>query len=254
MSYSLNDVQDLADALGEMDVGRVASLMAVLPGDVFSEPCLRHRINERPHNRATAHALALESLHLAVRSNAKACPERQLAAFQQGAAVCRLLIGEEAPISIGHSFHSVVPDETYATFLFLQTSWPECLVTELDALFDEYVAAGYISVDRAFCRNHTAFMLQLPLEAAVHLENYHAMSALFRAGCSTERLGVREQGKKVELLQYVRDVAMMNGKDRGLAERGVAKAMKAMMLGRLESTGRIHLERVQNRQRRRVTA
>lgn len=252
MPYTLSTVDELADALGQMDVGRVASLMAVLPPDVFTEPCLRHRINERPHNRATAHALALESLHLAVRSNAQAAPERQLAAFQQGAAVCRLLIGEGAPVAIGHSFHAVAPDDTYATFLFLQTAWPECLVSELDILFDEYVAAGYIAVDRAFGRNHTALMLHLPLEAAVHFDNFHAMCALFRAGCSTERLGMREHGRKVELLQYVRDVAAKSRKDRVLAEKCVAKAMKAMMLGRLESTGRIHLERVQNRQRQRA--
>lgn len=250
----MQTLDELAQALGSLNVGAVASLMAVLPKDVFAEPGLRHHINATPHNRASAHALALENLFLALRTRSDEQPDpvRLKATFDQGAAVCRLLMGEAAPVVVGHSFKQVPNDDTYATFLFLQQRWPESLAEELGELFDEYVAAGLISVDRAFCVNHTAYPRALPLEVAIQQGNHHAVRALFRHTCSTEKLGEVQYKRQVELVLYIRREVQRRSDSLPQVEQGVANMVRSMMQGRLEATGRIHYERIITRQRRRA--
>ena len=57
---------ELAQALEAMVAGKVARMLKAGPAELFREPALRHRINASPHNRASAHALALETLFISM--------------------------------------------------------------------------------------------------------------------------------------------------------------------------------------------
>jgi hypothetical protein len=205
---------ELTKALDAVNVGAVARLLGSGPNELFQEPCLRHRINAHPHNRGTAHAVALENLFSTKHD------------FDQSAAICRLLLERRTPVTLAHDANQVSPVDTYATLLFVQQTWPEARVSELDDLFDQYVAGGYIEVDQRFPRNHAAFGLHVPLEAAIEQGNFSAIRALFRARCSSEGLGTRFN-KQLQADDYVR---------RALGdEKRVAQFLSAMMQGRMQA-------------------
>ena len=146
-------------------------------------------------------------------------------------APCRLLLQANTPVTLAHDWHQVPAGDTYATLLFVQQAWPEPLNGELDTLFDDYVASGLVEVNRRFPLNHAAFGSQLPLEAALSRRNLPALRALFRAGCTTEKLGVSAYGEPMELSDYVRRAY----RDSPGMEAFVAQALSAMMAGRIQA-------------------